>query len=160
MAKTRDVEVPMLAGILQSNKIHTEHAINEVLGTGKRKVGMIGLSFKSGTDDLRESPMVTITEQFIGKGVELTIYDPEVNLSRLLGANKHYINESIPHIGELMVDDCEELIRNCDVLVVGLNDKALVDLIHKTVRPEQVILDLVNIPDHETLDCDYRGVCW
>ena len=160
MAKTRDVEVPMLAGILQSNKIHTEHAINEVLETGKRKVGMIGLSFKSGTDDLRESPMVTITEQFIGKGVELAIYDPEVNLSRLLGANKHYINESIPHIGELMVDDCEELIRNCDVLVVGLNDNALVDLIHKTVRPEQVILDLVNIPEHETLDCDYRGVCW
>jgi GDP-mannose 6-dehydrogenase len=160
MAKMRDVEVPMLTGILQSNKIHTEHAINEVLETGKRKVGMIGLSFKSGTDDLRESPMVTITEQFIGKGVELAIYDPEVNLSRLLGANKHYINESIPHIGELMVDDCEELIRNCDVLVVGLNDNALVDLIHKTVRPEQVILDLVNIPKHETLDCDYRGVCW
>lgn len=160
MAKMRDVEVPMLTGILQSNKIHTEHAINEVLETGKRKVGMIGLSFKSGTDDLRESPMVTLTEQFIGKGVELAIYDPEVNLSRLLGANKHYINESIPHIGELMVDDCEELIRNCDVLVVGLNDNALVDLIHKTVRPEQVILDLVNIPEHETLDCDYRGVCW
>ncbi len=160
MAKMRDVEVPMLAGVLQSNKIHTEHAINEVLETGKRKVGMIGLSFKSGTDDLRESPMVTITEQFIGKGVELAIYDPEVNLSRLLGANKHYINESIPHIGEVMVDDCEELIRNCEVLVVGLNDKALVDLIHRTVRPEQIILDLVNIPEHETLDCDYRGICW
>ena len=160
MAKMRDVEVPMLAGVLESNKIHTEHAINEVLETGKRKVGMIGLSFKSGTDDLRESPMVTITEQFIGKGVELAIYDPEVNLSRLLGANKHYINESIPHIGELMVDDCEEMIRNCEVLVVGLNDEALVDLIHKTVRPDQIVLDLVNIPEQETLDCDYRGVCW
>ena len=160
MAKTRDVEVPMLAGILQSNKIHTEHAINEVLETGKRKVGMIGLSFKSGTDDLRESPMVTITEQFIGKGVELAIYDPEVNLSRLLGANKHYINESIPHIAELMVDDCEEMIRNSEVLVVGLNDKVIVDLIHKIVRAEQIVLDLVNIPEHETLDCDYRGVCW
>ncbi|MEE9355072.1 MAG: nucleotide sugar dehydrogenase [Methylococcaceae bacterium] len=160
MAKMRDVEIPMLAGILESNKIHTEHAINEVLETGKRNVGIIGLSFKSGTDDLRESPMVTITEQFIGKGVELAIYDPEVNLSRLLGANKRYINESIPHIGEVMVDDCEELIRNCEVLVVGLNDKALVDLIHRTVRPEQIVLDLVNIPEHETLDCDYRGICW
>jgi len=160
MAKMRDVEVPMLAGVLQSNKIHTEHAINEVLESGKRKVGMIGLSFKSGTDDLRESPMVTITEQFIGKGLELAIFDPEVNLSRLLGANKHYITESIPHIGDLMVNDCEEMIRNCDVLVVGLNDKALVDLIHKAVRPEQIVLDLVNIPEYDKLDCDYRGICW
>jgi GDP-mannose 6-dehydrogenase len=160
MAKMRDIEVPMLAGILQSNMIHTEHAINEVLETGKRTVGIIGLSFKSGTDDLRESPMVTITEQLIGKGVTLAIYDPEVNLSRLLGTNKRYINKSIPHIGEIMVDNCEELIRNCEVLVVGLNDKALVDLIHKTIRPKQIVLDLVNIPEHETLDCDYRGVCW
>ncbi len=160
MAKMRDVEIPMLAGVLQSNKIHTDHAINEVLSTGKRKIGMIGLSFKSGTDDLRESPMVTITEQFIGKGLDLSIYDPEVNLSRLLGANKKYINESIPHIGELMVDDCEEMIKNSEVVIVGLNDKELIDLIHKNIRSAQIVFDLVNIPDSDKLNCDYRGICW
>ncbi len=160
MAKMRDVEIPMLAGVLQSNKIHTDHAINEVLATGKKKIGMIGLSFKSGTDDLRESPMVTITEQFIGKGLDLSIYDPEVNLSRLLGANKKYINESIPHIGELMVDDCEDMIKNSEVIIVGLNDKELIEIIKKTVRPDQIVFDLVNFPDHGKLDCDYRGICW
>ncbi len=160
MAKMRDVEIPMLAGVLQSNKIHTDHAINEVLATGKKKIGMIGLSFKSGTDDLRESPMVTITEQFIGKGLDLSIYDPEVNLSRLLGANKKYINESIPHIGELMVDDCEVMIKNSEVIIVGLNDKELIEVIKKMVRPDQIVFDLVNFPDHVKLDCDYRGVCW
>jgi GDP-mannose 6-dehydrogenase len=160
MAKMRDVEIPMLAGVLRSNKIHTDHAINEVLATGKKKIGMIGLSFKSGTDDLRESPMVTITEQFIGKGLDLSIYDPEVNLSRLLGANKKYINESIPHIGELMVDDCEDMINSSEVVIVGLNDKELIEIIQKTVRPDQIVFDLVNFPDHDKLDCDYRGVCW
>ncbi len=160
MAKMRDVEIPMLAGVLQSNKIHTDHAINEVLATGKKKIGMIGLSFKSGTDDLRESPMVTITEQFIGKGLDLSIYDPEVNLSRLLGANKKYINESIPHIGELMVDDCEEMIKNSEVVIIGLNDKELIDIVQKTVRPDQIVFDLVNFPGHDKLECDYRGVCW
>lgn len=160
MAKMRDVEIPMLAGVLESNKIHTDHAIKMVLESGKRKIGMIGLSFKSGTDDLRESPMVTITEQFIGKGLELSIYDPEVNLSRLLGANKQYINESIPHIGELMVDNCEKMIKSSEVLIVGLSDNSLIELIHKTIRPEQIVLDLVNIPDSEKLACDYQGICW
>lgn len=160
MAKMRDVEMPMLAGVLLSNKIHIEQAIKEVLETGKRRVGMIGLSFKSGTDDLRESPLVVIAEQFIGKGLQLSIYDPEVNLSRLIGANKQYINGSIPHIGELMTDDCAALIASSEVLIVGLSDKTLTDLIHNLVKPEQIVLDLVNIPDKHKLACDYRGICW
>ena len=160
MAKMRDVEIPMLAGIIQSNKIHIEHAINMVLETGKRNIGLIGLSFKSGTDDLRESPLVTIVEQFIGKGLNLSIYDPEVNLSRLLGANKRYINESIPHIGEVMTDDCKKLIQENDIIIVGLDDDNLVKLLRENISPNQMVLDLVNIKDSDSLNCNYQGVCW
>src|SRR5687767_5413119 len=95
-AKSRDVELPMLANVLPSNAAHIEHAIDTVLASGKRSVGMIGLSFKAGTDDLRESPFVLMAERFIGKGLNLCIFDPEVHVSRLIGANRRFIEETIP----------------------------------------------------------------
>src|SRR3954462_1832699 len=102
LAKQRDVELPMMGGILASNRIHVEQAIEKVLATGKRRIGLIGLSFKTGTDDLRESPTVALAEHLIGKGMSLLVYDPEVHLSRLLGANKRFIEEHLPHIGKLI----------------------------------------------------------
>jgi GDP-mannose 6-dehydrogenase len=160
LAKTHDVELPMLANVLQSNRVHVEHAITKVLASGRRRVGMIGLSFKTGTDDLRESPLVLIAEQFIGKGLSLLVYDPEVHLSRLLGANRRFIEQHLPHIGSLMREDIECVIGESDILVVGLNDTKTLEALASHVREDQIVLDLVNIPRREALRGNVVGLCW
>jgi GDP-mannose 6-dehydrogenase len=121
---------------------------------------MIGLSFKTGTDDLRESPLVLIAEQFIGKGLNLLVYDPEVHLSRLLGANRRFIEQHVPHIGSLMREDIESVIGESDVLVVGLSDTKIFDALARYVREDQIILDLVNIPQGQKLQGKVMGLCW
>jgi GDP-mannose 6-dehydrogenase len=150
----------MLAGVLPSNQVHIEQAADVVLGRGRCRIGMLGLSFKSGTDDLRESPLVTMVERFIGKGLDLSIYDPEVSLSRLMGANRRYIEETIPHIASLMSDDCESVIDSADVIVVGLNDNHILDAVRRRTREGQLVLDLVNIPERDALRGEYVGICW
>lgn len=160
LAKNNDVSIPMLAGLMPSNRVHTEHAVDFVLGTKKRKVGMVGLSFKSGTDDLRESPLVTIAEAFIGKGMDLSIYDPEVSIAKLVGANKRYIEESIPHISNLMKPSVEEVIDGAEVIIVGLGDKALLEAVRTRAKPGQIVLDLVGMKDTEGLAAEYHGACW
>ncbi len=160
LATVNDVQIPMLQGLMPSNRIHIEHAIEIVLQSKKRKVGMIGLSFKSGTDDLRESPLVNLAEAFIGKGLDLAIYDPEVSIARLVGANKRYIEESIPHISNLMQTSAPDVIQEAEVLVIGLGDKDLLETVRKLARPDQIILDLVNIPKRDELKGEYHGVCW
>jgi GDP-mannose 6-dehydrogenase len=160
LAKTRDVELPMLANVLQSNRAHVEHAIAKVLASGRRRVGMIGLSFKTGTDDLRESPLVLVAEQFIGKGLSLLVYDPEVHLSRLLGANRRFIEQHVPHIGSLMRGDIESVIAESDLLVVGLSNASIFEALAQHVREDQIILDLVNIPQREALRGEVVGLCW
>jgi GDP-mannose 6-dehydrogenase len=160
MAKEHDVSVPMLAGILPSNRLHVEQAVEKVLASGHRKIGMIGLSFKTGTDDLRESPLVTMVEQFIGKGLQLEIYDPEVNLSRLVGGNRRYIEESIPHIASLMTQNLDNLVDAADVVVVGLHDDAALSSLRDRGRDDQLIVDLVNVPSSESLKGEYWGACW
>ena len=160
MSKVRDVELPMHAGIVQSNRAHIDHAIAKVLASGKRRVGMIGLSFKTGTDDLRESPLVLLAEHFIGKGLALQVYDPEVHLSRLLGANRRFIEQHVPHLGSLMRERIEGVIAESDLLVVGLSDARIFEALERQVRADQVVLDLVNIPRRAALPCEYVGLCW
>lgn len=160
LAKTRDVEMPMLGGILQSNRIHTERAIERVLALGKRRVGMIGLSFKTGTDDLRESPLVLVAEQFIGKGLTLLVYDPEVHLSRLLGANRRFIEQHIPHIGALLRPDLEEVVTQSDLIMVGLSDKALAERVRAIARPDQHVFDLVGLAELKGGAATVEGLCW
>ncbi len=160
LAKTHDVELPMLGNVLASNRMHIEHAIAKVLASGRRRVGMIGLSFKTGTDDLRESPLVQIAEQFIGKGLNLLVYDPEVHLSRLLGANRRFIEQHVPHIGSLMREEIESVISESDVLVVGLSDTKIFEALARHGRADQIILDLVNIPQREALRGKLIGLCW
>jgi len=128
--------------------VHIEHAIGKVLASGKRRVGMIGLSFKTGTDDLRESPLVLIAEQFIGKGLSLLVYDLEVHLSRLLGANRRFIEQHVPHIGSLLREDIQSVIAESDILVVGLSGPRIFEALARHVREDQIVLDLVNIPRH------------
>lgn len=160
LAKSHDVRIPMLEGLMPSNRVHTEHAVEFVLGTKKRKLGMVGLSFKGGTDDLRESPLVTIAEAFIGKGLELSIYDPEVSIARLVGANKRYIEESIPHISSLMKPSVEEVIDNAEVIIVGLGDKELLQAVRTRAKPDQIVLDLVGMKNTAEIAAAYHGVCW
>ncbi|MGH7399610.1 MAG: nucleotide sugar dehydrogenase [Candidatus Rokuibacteriota bacterium] len=160
LAKMRDVELPMLGGILSSNRNHIEHAIRKVMESGRRRVGMIGLSFKTGTDDLRESPLVLLAEHFIGKGLSLLVYDPEVHLSRLLGANRRFIESHVPHIGSLLRSDLEGVIAESEVLVVGLNDPRIFEILEKHTRDDQLILDLVRLPRPQVLRGKYSGLCW
>jgi len=160
LAKSRDVELPMHAGILPSNRQHVDHAIAKVIETGARKIGMIGLSFKGGTDDLRESPLVTLAEYFYGKGLELLVYDPEVQLSNLLGANRRYIERHVPHLGQLMRDSLDAVIDGSEVLVIGLDDATVHAALEARIRPEQTVVDLVNLTRHAELPGRYIGLCW
>ena len=114
-----DVDTPMLGAILASNQLHIAHALSMIRATGRRRVGLVGLSFKEGTDDLRESPIVTLAEQLIGKGYELLVYDQNVTLASLVGANREYILNHIPHIGRLMVERLEQLIEHAEVVVMA-----------------------------------------
>src|SRR5207302_10485358 len=119
-AARHDVDIPVLSGVRESNETHLHHGIDTVLATGATSVGMLGLSFKGGTDDLRDSPLAAMAEHFVGKGLKVRIYDPEVNVSPLVVANRRYIDQSIPHIGVLMCSERGSVIHGYDVLVVGL----------------------------------------
>lgn len=160
LAKSHDVEIPMLAGMVPSNRLHVEHAAKMILERGERSIGLIGLSFKSGTDDLRESPLVDLVERMIGKGMNLKIYDPEVRISQLIGANKRYIEEVVPHIGSLMCESVEEAMQDAAIVVVGLSDSELMSELYKHSRENQFILDLAGVPEPTKLRGEYRGVCW
>ena len=160
VARVNDVTTPMLGNVVGSNRAHIDHALDLVTIAGKRRIGMVGLSFKAGTDDLRESPLVTVAERLIGKGYDLRIYDPEVNLSRLLGANKRYIEHSIPHIGSLLSEDCAEVVRHAEVLILGLGGQQLLSAIAANTSSEQVVVDLVGVPRDALGPASCVGACW
>jgi GDP-mannose 6-dehydrogenase len=160
VAKTRDLTLPMLGSVLGSNRAHIDHALDMVVRPGIKRVAMIGLSFKAGTDDLRESPLVMVAERLIGKGFQLRIYDSEVNLSRLVGANKRFIEESIPHIGNLMVRSPAEAIADAQVAIVGVRDAATIEALSNHANGNLKIVDLVGLPHAQLKFADYRGVCW
>lgn len=160
IGKQHDIELPMLNGVLLSNKIHIEHAIQKVLATESRKVGFVGLSFKTGTDDLRESPLVFLAEQLIGKGIQLHIYDPDVQLSRLLGANRSFIDKRLPHIGEMMRASMAEVTAECDVIVVGLASKEIFAALEEHVSDRHYVIDLVGLPNRDALRGRTEGLCW
>jgi GDP-mannose 6-dehydrogenase len=160
LAKQRDVELPMLGGILASNQVHLARALDKVLATAKRRVGFVGLSFKTGTDDLRESPLVTLAEQLIGKGIQLAVYDPEVQLSQLLGANRRYIEQHLPHIGQLLQPNLEKVIADAEVLVVGICTPAIAQSLAEHVRADQIVIDLVNLPQRAGLRAQVQGLSW
>ncbi len=159
IAKQNDSRFPMLASLLASNRVHIDHAVDKILKLGRPRVGMLGLSFKTGTDDLRESPLVMVAKRLIGEGCELRIFDPEVHLSRLLGANRSYIDAHIPHLGSLLCDDIEEMIDPSEVILVGLQQPALDSALQARVRPDQYLIDLVNLPNRDLL-LSYEGICW
>ena len=142
------------------NREHLDLALHKIVARGKRKIGFIGLSFKTGTDDLRESPLVTLAEQLLGKGMQLSVYDPEVHLAKLLGANRRYIENHLPHIGELLQADIREVIAESEVLVLGLTGQPVFDAVAAHARADQWVLDLVNMPGREAVAAAVEGLCW
>ena len=159
-AKELDVDVPVIASILPSNRLQIEHAIDEVLDTGKKRVGLLGFSFKAGTDDLRESPMVILAEALLGKGCSLRIYDRNVSIAKLVGANKAYIEGQIPHLASLLGDSIDEVIDQSEVIVVGNKSAEFAGALERC-RPGQIVIDLVRLPvSGALLQADYRGICW
>jgi len=160
IARQHDLVLPMLSSLLPSNRVHIDHAVDKILKLGRPKVGMLGLSFKTGTDDLRESPLVMVAKRLIGEGCELRIFDPEVHLSRLMGANRSYIEANIPHIASLLCGTIEEMIDPSDVILVGLQQSALNEALQARVKPAQHLIDLVNLPNRDLLRCQYEGACW
>jgi GDP-mannose 6-dehydrogenase len=159
-AKEVDLEMPVIQAILGSNQLQIQHAITEVVETGKKRVGLLGFSFKAGTDDLRESPLVILAEALLGKGYQLRIYDRSVSLARLVGANKEYINTQIPHLSSLLSETVDEVIQTSDVLVIGNKSPEFADAITRA-RPDQIVIDLVRLDvDPAQLKADYRGLCW
>ena len=159
-AKELDVDMPVISSILPSNKLQVETAFEQILETGKSNVGMLGFSFKAGTDDLRESPLVTLAEQLLGKGLKLRIFDKNVLVARLVGANKEYIEHRIPHLSSLLCESIDEVVDNSEVLIVGNKSPEFASALERT-RPGQIIIDLVRVPvDGTRVQGEYRGLCW
>jgi GDP-mannose 6-dehydrogenase len=158
-----DVDTPVLSSIISSNQLHIAQAMAMIRATGLRRVGMLGLSFKAGTDDLRESPLVTLAELLIGKGYELAIYDANVRLASLLGANREYILTHIPHIGRLLVDRVEQLCEQSEVIVLGTADPHIVELLAPLLQTKAVV-DLVGLLPPTTMQGGtahgYEGIAW
>ena len=160
-AKELDVAAPVLGSIVQSNDLHGESAVQLIRETGHRKIGLLGLSFKAGTDDLRESPRVTLAERLIGKGYELQVYDPLVNLERLVGANKAYILREIPHISRLMAPSVRALLDSAEVVVIGNTSEEFKLLENHSFAPGQVVIDLVGmLKGKAPATLEYHGLCW
>ncbi len=158
-ARELDVETPLLNSIMLSNRQQVERAVDMVLQTGRKNIGVLGLSFKSGTDDLRESPMVTLIETLIGKGLKLSIYDRDVELARLFGANKEYIEREIPHISSLMRSDLNEVIDSSEVIIIGKKEDGFRALADK-LNNGRVIIDLVRLLEVADNRKTYQGMCW
>jgi GDP-mannose 6-dehydrogenase len=156
---SRDVEAPIIANVLPSNKRLIERGVDWILESGAKKIAFLGFSFKAGTDDLRESPYVTVIEQLIGKGCSIRIFDKNVELARLLGANKQYLYKVIPHIAELMVDSLDEVLEGAEIVVTTANAPEYIRVID-TMKPEQKLLDFARIPGAEVLGERYDGFLW
>ena len=160
-ASSLDVKAPLLNSLMVSNEQQVQNAFNVINGYGKRKVALLGLSFKSGTDDLRESPLVELAERLIGKGFELSIYDKNVEHARILGANKEYIESKIPHVSSLLKSDFNAVVNDAEVLILGNGDKAFGELLLNPPAGKQVF-DLVGFLKKEATDSNtsYEGICW
>ena len=158
-AKTLDVQTPLLTGVAQSNQLQIQRAIDFVVDSGVKKVGMVGLTFKPGTDDLRESPLVSLSEALIGKGVDLRIYDPNLVLNNLVGANKIFIEEQLPHIGRLLCDSFDELMAENEFIILGHRYDGLKDKLMR-LNGNVRVLDLARFFGREQTPSAYRGICW
>ena len=158
-AKMRDLNLPILTSILPSNEVQISRGLQLILDRGQTRVGILGFSFKAGTDDLRESPLIEVIERLIGKGYDLRIYDKNVNIARLVGANRDFILNRIPHISKLMVGDMNAVLNHAQTVVIGNKDPDF-DTVPQKLRSSQVLIDFVRIVEGRSMNGNYDGICW
>ena len=160
VAKKNDLDLALLPSILESNKKHISNTIQSIMSMGKKKLGFLGLAFKAGTDDLRESPLVEVVEFFIGKGYDIKIFDHSVSLARLCGSNKAYIEDHIPHIAKLLCRDLDEVVDHSEILIIGNKDPLFKEIIYNR-QGGKAVFDLVRISDDLPADNPgYSGIAW
>jgi len=157
-AKVHDLQLPILNSILPSNELQVTRAMQLITEKGHRRIGILGFSFKEGTDDLRESPVIEVIERLIGKGYELRLYDKSVNMAKLVGANRDFILNRIPHISRLMVDGIDAVVENSDTIVIGNKDPEFRGVLQR-LGEGQVLVDFVRIADSRSHGA-YEGICW
>lgn len=159
-AKELDLRLPLFESILPSNDEHLKRAMEMIMASAKRKVAVLGLSFKAATDDLRESPQVQLVKHLLGEGRQLKIWDDNVSLGRLIGSNRDYIEHAIPHIGSLLVSDLAQCLAEAEIVVIGTRGVPR-DQLQKHLRPDHVVIDLVNLEKARRPSLDhYEGICW
>jgi GDP-mannose 6-dehydrogenase len=160
-ARELDLEMPVIQSILGSNQLQIQHAIDMIVESGRKSVGLLGFSFKAGTDDLRESPIVILAEALLGKGYQLSIYDRNVSIAKLVGANKEYITTQIPHLSSLLRETLDEVVDGSDVIVVGNASPEFAGALTRT-RPDQLVIDLVRVKGitPAEIPARYSGICW
>jgi GDP-mannose 6-dehydrogenase len=157
-AKSQDLQLPILTSILPSNEMQVNRGLQLIMDKGHKRVGILGFSFKAGTDDLRESPVIEVIERLLGKGYDLKIFDKNVNLARLVGANRDFILNRIPHISRLMVDGVDKVLEHAETIVIGNKDPEF-GTIPDRLRPGQRLVDFVRISDQRS-NHEYDGICW
>lgn len=155
-----DVKTPVLGSILPSNEIQVSRATQIIKQLGHKRVGILGFSFKDGTDDLRESPMVELIEYLIGKGYQVQVYDRNVSLANLHGANRAYIEKEIPHISSLMTDSIDQILQSSEIIVIGNKSAEFKDVANR-LQENQYLVDLVRITNgYHSLNGQYHGINW
>jgi GDP-mannose 6-dehydrogenase len=158
-AKMQDLELPILNSILQSNEMQVARGLKLIMDKGHRRIGVLGFSFKAGTDDLRESPVIEITERLLGKGYDLRIYDKNVNIASLVGANRDFILNRIPHISKLMVSGIDDVLDHAQTVVIGNKDPEF-GTVPERLRDDQVLVDFVRVNGRRSEVGKYDGICW
>jgi len=158
-AKMRDLQLPILTSILPSNEIQIARGLQMIIDGGNLRVGVLGFSFKAGTDDLRESPVIEVIERLIGKGFDLRIYDKNVNLASLVGANRDFILNHIPHISKLMVSDVASVLKHAQTVVIGNNDPEFRQVAGQ-LNDAQRLIDFVRVTEGKSGNGSYDGICW
>ena len=158
-AKLHDLQLPILCSILPSNELQVMRGLELIMEKRRKRIGVLGFSFKAGTDDLRESPMIEIIERLIGKGYDLRIYDKNVRVASLVGANRDFILNRIPHISKLMVENIDAVLNHAEVIVIGNNDPDF-QAVPRHLRNDQCVVDFVRITDRRSENSQYDGICW
>jgi GDP-mannose 6-dehydrogenase len=158
-AKTHDLELPIMTAILPSNELQVTRGLQMITANGNKRVGILGFSFKPGTDDLRESPMIEIIERLIGKGYDLRIFDKNVNLASLVGANKDFILNRIPHISKLMVNGIDAILSHAQTVVIGTKEADFMN-VPERLHADQRLVDFVRISNNRSDNGKYDGICW
>jgi GDP-mannose 6-dehydrogenase len=158
-AKMHDLQLPILTSILPSNEMQIARGLQLITAKGYNRVGILGFSFKAGTDDLRESPLIEVIERLLGKGYDLRIYDRNVNIASLVGVNRDFVLKHIPYISKLMVGDVDAVLNHAQTVVIGNKDpdfKAVPARLHEG----QFLVDFVRITKERSKNGKYEGICW